>query len=407
MKMARGNQLTAKEVASAAAKKTRSAICDGAGLWLQTTTGGASWLYKYTSVSGRPRSVGLGPYPDCTLAMARDRRLQAARQRLAGIDPQTAKHEVKAKAQAVITFGECTTRYLAAHRSGMSASSAMQWSSSLRDHAAKLAPVPVQDIDTAAVLRTLAPIWGTLIVTATRVRGRIESILDWAKVHGHRAGDNPAAWKGNLKQALPKPSAVQTPGRHAALPYAALPALMGELRSREGRAARALEFTIKCASRSAEVLGMTWSEIDGDKWIIPAGRMKNGKEHRVPLSARALAILDTVRPDIVDPNALVFGKLGPATMRAVLHNMGHADLTVHGFRSTFADWCNETTDTPVAVRELALAHAVGNAVVSAYSRSDLLDRRRKLMDAWAAYCGTVPGSVITFLPMATIGRPQS
>jgi integrase len=408
LKMARGNQLSAKEVASAAGKRTRSLLCDGAGLWLQVTTGGASWLYKYTAANGRPRSVGLGPYPDCTLAKARDRRLKAARQRLDDIDPKDARHADRAKALAVITFGKACALYLAAHESGMSTPSMRQWRSSLRDHAAKLAPIPVQNIDTAAVLRTLTPIWDTLNETASRLRGRIERILDWAKVHGHRgAGDNPAAWKGNLKEGLPKPSAVQSPRQHAAMAYQAVPAFMEELRGKDGGAARALEFTIMCASRSAEVLGMTWGELGGDTWIIPPGRMKNGEEHRVPLSARALAILDSVRPNIVDPAALVFGKLGQATMRAVLHKMGHTDLTVHGFRSTFADWCNETTDTPNAVRELALAHAVGNAVVSAYSRSDLLTKRRKLMEAWGDHCGAAPGSVVAFLPATGGTRPAA
>jgi integrase len=392
--MARGNQLTAKEVASVAGKRSRGLLCDGAGLWLQTTYGGASWLYKYTAANGRPRSVGLGPYPMLTLAMAREAALRAARLRFAGIDPKTAKHEAKAKAHAALTFGECVTRYLAAHRSGMSASSAMQWQSSLRDHAAELATIPVQDIDAAVVRRTLEPIWGTVNETASRVRGRIERVLDWAKVHGHRAGDNPAAWRGNLRDALPNPSAVQSPKHHAAMAYQAVPAFMGELRGKDSRAARALEFTILTAARSGETLGATWGEVVGDTRIIPGTRMKGGKEHRVPLSARALAILDSVRPDIVDPAALVFGKLGAGAILTMLRNMGHVKPTAHGFRSSFSDWCDETTNTPFAVRELSLAHRVGNAVVAAYSRSDLLDRRRKLMDAWAAYCAAPQAAMV-------------
>jgi integrase len=256
--------------------------------------------------------------------------------------------------------------------------------------------LPVQAVDTALVFKVLEPIWTTKPETASRLRGRIESILDWAKVRGYRDGENPARWRGHLDELFPKKSKIRKIKHHAALPCDELPSFLTELREREGIAARALEFTILTAARTGEIIGAAWDEIDLlDKiWTIPAERMKAGKEHRIPLSGRALAILEEMQPlrHAGDDSAFVFpgGRLGrPLSNMAflmLLRRMDRGDLTAHGFRSSFRDWAAERTKFPSEVVEMALAHAVGNKVEAAYRRGDLFDKRRKLMDAWATYC---------------------
>jgi integrase len=252
----------------------------------------------------------------------------------------------------------------------------------------------VQAIDTALVLKVLEPIWTTKPETASRVRGRMESILDWAKVRGYRAGENPARWRGHLDKLLPARSKVRRIEHHAALPYAELPGFLVSLRAQEGIAARALEFTILTAARTGEVIGARWDEMDVlDKtWTVPAARMKAAREHRVPLSERAVAILEEVRPlrlaedGFVFPGAKFGRPLSNMAFLMLLRRMERADLTAHGFRSSFRDWCAERTNFPSEVAEMALAHTVSDKTVAAYNRSDLFDRRRRLMAEWATFC---------------------
>jgi integrase len=251
--------------------------------------------------------------------------------------------------------------------------------------------VSVREIDTALVLKVIEPMWTKKTETAYRVRGRIENILDWAKARGMRDGENPARWRGHLDHLLPARSDVQTVAHHAALPYAELPAFLKQLRKQQSVGARSLEFTILSAVRTGEAIAATMGELNRrDRvWVIPASRMKAGKEHRVPLTDRTLAIIDELAPLRGESEFLfpgVRGGLGDRAMLDVLERMGRTDLTVHGFRSTFRDWAAERTNFPSEVVEMALAHAVGNKVEAAYRRGDLFEKRRRLMDAWADYC---------------------
>jgi len=246
-----------------------------------------------------------------------------------------------------------------------------------------LGALPVAAIDAGLVVRCLEPIWSAKTETASRVRGRIEAVLDWAKAMGYRRGENPAAWKGNLAHALPKRSEVAAVSHHAALPYAELAAFMAELRQRDGMAARALEWTILTACRTGEAIGATWGEFDEEArtWTIPAERMKAGREHRVPLSEPALALLARV-----DRTGSRIFPLSNMAMAMTLRRMGRGDLTVHGFRSSFKDWASEQTSTPREIVETALAHVNGDRVEAAYARSDLLAKRRDMAERWATFC---------------------
>ena len=251
----------------------------------------------------------------------------------------------------------------------------------------------VADIDTGQVLRVLEPIWQEKTETANRVRGRIESVLDWATVRGYRTGTNPARWRGHLGEVLPAPSQITKIEHHPALPYADLPEFMSALSEREGVAARALEFTILTAARTGEAIGAQWSEIDVDAkvWTVPAGRMKASKEHRVPLSDRAVEILQALPREKGNPFVFIGPRangLSNMAMASVLKRMERTDITVHGFRSSFRDWAAERTNYANHVVEQALAHVIGNKVEAAYRRGDLFDRRQRLMDDWARFCTT-------------------
>jgi len=375
---------------------------DGDGLYLRVTADGAkNWVYRYM-LAGRPRWMGLGSVALYGLAEARGKALDARRLRHEGIDPIEARRATRAQvrldAAKAMTFKQCAQAYIKAHRAGWrNIKHAAQWEATLATYAEPIiGALPVQAIDTALVLRVLEPIWETKPETAGRLRGRIEVILDRAKVLKQRDGENPARWRGHLDKLLPARSRVRKVEHHAALPYNELPNFLTALREQEGIAARALEFTILTATRTGEILGATWAEIDllDKTWTIPAERMKAGKEHRISLSGRALAIVEEMQPlrHAGDDSAFVFpgGKAGqPLSNMAflmLLRRMKRNDLTAHGFRSTFRDWAAERTDFPSEVVEMALAHAVGNKVEAAYRRGDLFDKRRKVMDAWAAYC---------------------
>lgn len=292
-----------------------------------------------------------------------------------------------------LTFRQCAEAYIEAHQgSWKNPKHRQQWTRTLEQYAYPVfGEVQISAIDVGFVTKVLDPIWATKTETASRVRGRIESVLDWAAVRGHRSGDNPARWRGHLQKALPQRSKIQKVQHHAALAYAELPVFMAMLRQVRGLSARALELLILTASRTSETINAEWSEFDlkAAVWTIPSERMKAAREHRVPLSPVAVTLLKTLRhlddPRWVFPGARANAPLSNMAMSKVLVSLGHADVTVHGFRSTFRDWAAEQTDYPKEVAEAALAHAVGDKVEAAYRRSDLFEKRRKLMLDWATY----------------------
>lgn len=371
--------------------------CDGKGLYLRVTSPSArSWVFRYMREK-KAHEVGLGPYPAVSLAEARKRAAEA-RQLLAQgrdilIERASAKAAQAAEVAKAVTFKDAAERYIEAHKAGWkNAKHAAQWTTTLKTYAYPLiGESPVQTIDTGLVLKVLEPIWTTKTETANRLRGRIESVLDWARVRGYREGENPARWRGHLEQLLPAPSKVQRVQHHAALPYADLPKFMEALRAQDGVSASALEFAILTVARTGEVIGAKWTEVDLKEkvWTIPAERMKAGKEHRVPLSARTLAILKSMKA--LGSIEYVFSgpnnkPLSNMALLMLLRRMGREDITAHGFRSTFRDWAAERTNFPAEVAEMALAHAVGDKVEAAYRRGDLFAKRRELMTAWAKAC---------------------
>lgn len=393
--------------------------CDGGGLWLRVSSPTArSWVFRYM-LNRASHEMGIGKYPEITLAEARQRAAEARRLKAHGKDPLAERSAVRASlladAAKTVTFKDAAERYVEAHRAGWrNAKHAAQWEATLATYAEPiLGSLAVQAIDTGLVLKVLEPIWATKTETASRLRGRIEAVLDWAKVRGYRQGENPARWRGHLDKLLPARAKVQKVQHHAALAFDGLGEFMVALRAETGTASRALEFAILTAARTGEVIGARWSEIDlGESiWTVPAERMKAGREHRVPLSSRAIAILRTLKPDASGnrqekeiAKSFVFAGAAPdrplsnMAMLMLLRRMGQDDLTAHGFRSTFRDWCAERTNFPSEVAEMALAHSVGDKVEAAYRRGDLFEKRRALMEQWATVCGTVTkGSKV--LPM--------
>jgi integrase len=320
---------------------------------------------------------------------------------LDGIDPLDARRAARAaaalEAAKTLTFEEAAKQYYAQHQAKWkNPKAAAQFLSSLRSYVfPKIGGLSAADVDTGQVLRCIEPLWATKTETMSRVRGRIEGVLDWATVRGFRTGDNPARWKGHLAEVLPARSQLQTVQHHKALPFAELPAFMAELSQREGVAARALEFTILTAARTGETIGATWGEIDlkGSTWTVPAHRMKAHREHRVPLSDRALEILRALPREKGNDHIFVGAQRGAAlsdmAMASVMRRLGRNE-TVHGFRSTFRDWAAERTAYPNHVVEKALAHVVADKVEAAYRRGDLFDKRRRLMTDWATFATSKP-----------------
>ena len=367
---------------------------DGGGLYLQVSRSGTkSWIFRY-ALNGRAREMGLGPLHTITLAEARNLALEARRLKLARIDPIDARgadRQAKRLEDArAITFKQASTAYIQANKSGWkNPKHAAQWESTLTTYADPIfGSLPVAAIDTALVMRALEAIWSQKPETASRLRGRIESVLDWATARGYRTGENPARWRGHLDKMLPARAKVQAVKHHAALPYRDLPAFMAALRGQTGIGALALEFAILTAARTGEVIAATWEEIDFDAatWTVPRERMKAKREHKVFLGNSALAILrplkQAARSDFVFPGNAPNKPLSNMAMLATLKRMGRKDLTAHGFRSTFRDWAAETTDYPSEVVEMALAHAVANKVEAAYRRGNLFEKRKLLMRDW-------------------------
>jgi integrase len=389
--------------------------CDGGGLYLQVTERkdrgvSKSWIFRYRRAR-RLRDMGLGPFPLVTLAAARDRASACRLQLLDGVDPLDARRAARADAalaagKVVMTFKQCAEAYIEAARPGWkSEKHAEQWTATLTKYAYPvIGALPVSAIDTAQVMNILRPIWTSKTETASRVRQRIERVLDSARVQELRSGENPARWVGHLDHLLPKRSAVAPAGNHAALPYRELPAFMARLRQRDGFSARALEFTILTAARTGETIGATWAEIDTREktWTVPAARLKGRRgvrrnDHVVPLSDRALAILKELPEGDGADDAVFLGEsdgshLSNMAMAELLKEMGYTGkvATVHGFRSTFKDWASEQTAYPNELSEMALSHTVSDKVEAAYRRGDMRDRRRRLMSDWCRYCETAP-----------------
>ena len=395
--------------------KKRGYYGDGGALYLLVGPSGAkSWVFRFRD-GVRLREHGLGPLHTVSLAEARERARACRRMRLDGIDPiearKTSRALAKLDAARAMTFQQCAEHYIASHKAGWkNAKHAAQWPSTLSAYVYPVfGSLPVQNIDVALVMRVLEPIWQTKTETASRLRGRIESVLDWATARGFCKGENPARWRGHLENLLPAKSRVRRVEHFAAMPYAELAGFMIELRQQEGVADRALEFAILTVARTGEVIGAQWSEIDlsARLWTVPAERMKAGKEHRVPLCDRAIEIIEEMQKisdgDFLFPGGRAGRPLSSAALLMSLRRMGRGGLVAHGFRSTFSDWCSERTNFPAEVREMALAHTVSDKVAAAYRRGDLFQKRRQVMDAWARYCDApaIAGEVV---PLASIDR---
>jgi integrase len=387
---------------------------DGGGLYLLIGPNGAkSWVFRYRvpdpdkPKGSKLREMGLGPLHTIGLADAREKARECRRLRLEGQDPieirRAKRLEDTLDAAKAMTFKACAERYIAAHEAGWRSSvHAKQWPSTLQTYIYPVfGSLPAQAVDVGLVMKAIEPIWSTKPETAGRVRGRVEAVLDWATARGYRQGENPARWKGHLENLLPKKSKVRRVEHHAALPYAELAEFMVELRQHDGIAARALEFAILTAARTGEVLGARWAEIDfkARLWTIPGSRMKAGKEHRVPLSDAAVGVLEGMEAiregDFVFPGGRAGRSLSNMAFLMLLRRIGRGDLTAHGFRSTFSDWCSECTNFASEVREMALAHTVADKVEQAYRRGDLFEKRRQVMDAWASFATAAPsGNVV-------------
>ncbi|RZZ88915.1 tyrosine-type recombinase/integrase [Pseudoxanthomonas winnipegensis] len=366
------------------------------GLYLRVSEAGArNWILRAV-VGNRRRDMGLGGWPDVPLTEARDRARMARRKIEEGIDPIEQRRSAKGLLKSTPTFRWCAEQTIIAKRpEWKSAKHAEQWTNTLTADAYPIiGKVPVDQLELSHMLDVLTPIWTTKTESATRLRARMESVIAWATASGYRRGDNPARWRGNLDAVLPKPGKVAKVTHHKALPIDAVHGFVTDLRTREGIAARALEFVILTATRSGEVRGATWDEIDldGATWTVPAERMKAGKEHRVPLSARAVALLESL-PRMAGSDYVFAaprgGMLSDMTISAVMRRM-EVDAVPHGFRSTFRDWCSERTAYPRDVAEMALAHAITNKVEAAYRRGDLFAKRANMMSDWAKFIDTPP-----------------
>lgn len=401
------HRLSAINVAS---RKKPGYYADGGGLYLRVAPGGSKgWIFRFTR-EGRTRDAGLGAFPTISLSRAREQAEQCRRLLSAGIDPIEARREereaARSEAAKLHTFEQCATAFIETHEVGWrNDKHRAQWRSTFAAYAYPVfGKVPVQAINTELVLKVLKPLWAEKPETASRLRQRIERVLSWAKVRGYREGENPAQWRGHLDHLLPAKTKVRRVEHHAALPYREIPAFMALLREQTSITARALEFLILTATRTGETLGARWDEIDLSEriWTIPGHdpktgrRMKTGKQHRVPLATRVAAIVkemaESQQSEFVFPGAKQGRPLSQMSLMMLLRRMRYGRVTVHGFRSSFRDWVAECTSFPSEVAEMALAHAVPDAVEAAYRRGDLFIKRRKLMEVWAAYCSREPGT---------------
>jgi len=382
-------RLSARKVATL---NTPGLHADGNGLYLQITTGHAkSWIFRY-SIHGRTREMGLGSLRKVSLEEARRKAIEYGNQRDEGIDPIEERRRVRQQhlleRAKTMTFSMAVSEFLRDNRGEWkNAKHAAQWETSLATYAEpKLGNLAVQAIDTNLVLSVLRPIWSTKTETASRVRGRIEAVLDWCTVQAYRSGPNPARWRGHLDKVLGKKSKIRSVKHHAAMPYSEIGGFMAQLRERDSVSARALEFTILTVARTGETVGAHRAEINERErvWIIPAERMKAKKEHRVPLCDRAMEIVQVAGDGLLFPGA--GGRpLSNMAMLELVRGMTDGKYTVHGFRSTFRDWAGECTNYPGEVAEMALAHSIKSKTEAAYRRGDLLEKRRKLLEAWGRF----------------------
>jgi integrase len=370
---------------------------DGDGLYFRVVgEGKAYWVYRYRT-DGREREISVGPYPEVSLAAARDKHASLrTKVRLDKVDPLAVKHAertARAPAPSKPTFGQIADQHVMSHEaSWRNDKHRAQWAMTLTKYCAPIRGLPIDEIDTGAVLKVLKPVWTRAPETASRLRGRIEAVLNAARALGHIDDDkaNPARWKGHLDQLLPNPKKIGERGNYAAMPYADLPAFMTKLKGADGTAAKALDFAILTAARSGEVMGAKWDEIDlkAGVWTVPKDRMKAKREHRVPLNAPALAILSEQFTAHGKDNPYVFPGARPhrplsvMALAMAMRRLGAGSFTVHGFRSAFRDWAGDETQFPREVAEAALAHAVGDETERAYRRGDALMKRRDLMTAW-------------------------
>lgn len=358
-------------------------------------SGSRSWVLRY-KIGGIRRDMGLGSFDDVSLASARETARTARAKIVTGIDPiqqrKAARSALIADMATALTFSECATKYIEAHESGWrNPKHAQQWRNTIETYANPvIGQMLVRDVEVPHVMKVLEPIWHQKTETAKRLRGRLEAVVDWATTRGLRSGPNPARWKGHLDTLLAQPGKISKTKHHRRLPYAEIPTFMAELRQQSGIGAKALEFTILTATRSGEVRAATWDEFDlkAGLWTVPADRMKAGKEHRVPLSGAALALVKGQKEMAI--NDYVFPSpretiLSDMSLTAVLRRM-KVDAVPHGFRSTFRDWAAEKTDYPNEMAEMALAHTISDKVEAAYRRGDLLEKRRLMMRDWADYC---------------------
>ncbi len=373
---------------------------DGGGLYLQVAPGGTkSWAFRFM-LNGRARQMGLGSVELVSLAEARERALNARKTVVNGVDPiedrRTSRNQVRLRAENSLTFLDCSERFIAAHKAGWrNAKHARQVESTLKSYVFPVfGDLPVAEVDTGQVMRALEPIWTAKTETASRVRGRVEAVLDWAAARGYRSSENPARWRGHLDKLLPARSKVAPVNHFAAMPYAEVPDFFQGLVSQVGVAAQALRFTILTAARTGEVINATWREVDLETsvWTVPGRRMKSGRGHRVPLTAPAIGILEELPREEGTEYLFIGGgngrPLSNMAMLSLLRRMDRRGMTVHGFRSSFRDWAAETTGYSSEVVELALAHRIANRVEAAYRRGDLFEKRRRLMAEWARHCMT-------------------
>jgi integrase len=383
---------------------------DGGGLYLRIVGNGRSWIFRFAR-DGRSHDLGVGPFPEVSLTDARARAFEFRQALARGVDPLVQKREQHATARAetakAMTFDECAQAYIRAHDAKWSnAKHRRQWSDTLRVYASPVfGSLLVSAIDTRLVMRAIEPLWKQKAETASRVRARIEAVLGWATVSGFRSGDNPARWRGHLDHLLPARSDVAPVEHHAALPWSEAPAFMARLRTEQGSIARALEFAILTGMRREAVALAAWPEVDLQSrvWTVPAARMKGRqtakKDHRVPLSERAIEIVQEMAAmrtcDLIFPGRDDQRPIGEAGMRQLCQRLD-ATITPHGFRSTFRDWAAESTNFPREVAEQALAHTISNKVEAAYRRGDLFEKRRRLMQTWAEFCAkpSVDGDVV-------------
>jgi integrase len=369
---------------------------DGNGLYLRIEGGHRRWEFRW-SRGGVRRVIAIGHAADVPLAEARLRAAELKSRLRRGEDPAAGRPQ---RTQAAMTFDACAQAYIEAHAPGWgNAKHTAQWFSTIATYVSPVfGRLPVGSVETEHVMRALKPIWETRTETASRLRGRIESILAWATTAGHRTGDNPARWRGHLEHLLPAPGKVATVRNQPSLPWPQIPGFMTTLRARDGIAARAVEFAILCAARSGEVRGARWGEIRDDVWVIPAERMKMKREHRVPLSPAALALIANMPrvSELIFPGSKPGVQMSDMSMTAVIRRMNGDNrwiseqgepIVVHGFRASFRTWVSEATDYPREIGEIALAHVNKDRVESAYQRGDMLEKRRAMMTQWAQFIG--------------------